>query len=460
MGLAACSSAREGMEGHNGAVARVEGHVLTIEDAAELVGFGVPLLETPEIAAVDAVVSFWVGYTLLASELASADTFSDVDVGPMIRLQYAQNMVWKLHADVIEADAEPSGAELRESYEREQPYTRVFAQHILIRVPDAATEAEADSLRRVADGIREQALVGADFSELARVHSEDLATYTRGGELGWVGPERLVPELEQTVLAMQPGMIGETVRSRLGYHIFKVTDRQAPEYEQMRDEYRSSYLQRRTGSLEQIYLDSLFDAGRVRYAPGAVSLVKRLAGSTGLERLSPAMRSAVLVRFKGGVLTVGEWADFVQRGAPTSRRLFAVSDSATLHGYLREMTRNKLLTRAAIDLGYSVSEAKFDSLRTDAIQELLGAASMSGFRRDEFLNGDVTVESSVHRVLQEVGRRQRRTHVIERVAPALRSGSSILVYPDRYPAVIAALAESRQGAAEMFEQPSSEEPGS
>ncbi|NIR43436.1 MAG: hypothetical protein GWN83_05445, partial [Gemmatimonadetes bacterium] len=78
----------------------------------------------------------------------------------------------------------------------------------------------------------------------------------------------------------------------------------------MRDRFIEDFLQREISDIEAAYVDSLFEAANPRIARGATNLTRRLANMTGLERLSPAQRAAVLVRFRGGELTVGEGADF------------------------------------------------------------------------------------------------------------------------------------------------------
>jgi hypothetical protein len=452
------------MEGHQDAVARVDGYTLTIEHAAQLLAVADEDLAPPRPSIVDPLTDFWIGYTLLASELASPDTFSDVDLAALTQFNMDQELVWAMRDDRIVARVEPSDSELRDLFEKEQPYTSVEAYHILIRVPDSATVAQADSLKRLADSLRERALAGEDFEELARNYSNDPASASNGGRLGWVSRGRLVPELENVILHMQPGQISETVRSSVGYHIIRVTDRNAPDYESVRDEYRLVLMDRRVGPLEQAFIDSLFAAANVRLADGSVGLVRRMTHDPRLERLSPAERGAILARYLGGTLTLGEWADFVIRRSPNSRRAFS-SDSISVAGYLRELVRNELLAKAARDMGYSVSESKADSLREIGKRDLFSAAAVSGLRRPKLVAGVETIPEAVDRIIEELLTRQRSPAPLERVLPALRSGHTIQVYPERFPAVIerlVALREARGKNGEDRARPDSPpgEPGS
>ena len=99
---------------------------------------------------------------------------------------------------------------------------QVRASHILLRVADgeeAAVEARASELST-------QARDGADFAELAREHSEDTASAEEGGDLRLFGRGQMVPEFEGAAFAMNVGEISDPIRSPLGFHVIKVTEKQ------------------------------------------------------------------------------------------------------------------------------------------------------------------------------------------------------------------------------------------
>jgi PPIC-type PPIASE domain len=444
--LTSCASVRDGIEGQKDAVARVDGYTLTIEHAAELLSIADESIAPPHPSIVDRLADLWIGYTLLASELTSPDTFSSVDVTPLIGFEMDQELVWSLREDVILTRVEPSESALLESFQQEQPYTSVELQQILIRVPDAASEAQVDSLRLFAEELRERVVAGEDFGQLARTYSDDPSSASQGGKLGWVGRDRLVPELDAIVFHMEPGTVSEAVRSSFGYHIVTVTDRQEPDFEEVREDYRQAVMERYIGGSERVYIDSLFDAADFQFTHGAVDLVRQLVYDARLERLGPAERSAVLARYRGGELTLGEWADFVIRRSPNARRAFS-ADSAAVAGYLRELVRNMLLIKAARDLGYTLPESKADSVRSVGTREVFSAAAVSGLRRRRLVNGEETVEQAVDRVLAEVFSQQRSPAPLERVAPALKIGHVYQIYPERFPEVIELLVAIRAGEA-------------
>ncbi|MBN2644065.1 MAG: SurA N-terminal domain-containing protein [Desulfuromonadaceae bacterium] len=97
---------------------------------------------------------------------------------------------------------------------------QVAAAHILIKVPDAATEGEREKLREKAKDIRQQAETG-DFAALARKYSEDKASAANGGDLGLFGRGVMDPAFEQAAFALHAGELSDLVASRFGYHIIR-----------------------------------------------------------------------------------------------------------------------------------------------------------------------------------------------------------------------------------------------
>lgn len=125
------------------------------------------------------------------------------------------------------------------------------ARHILIRVaPDATGEDGAEAEAR-ANGVAAIARQGADFSELAAIHSEDPGSKDNGGDLGWFGRGRMVEEFEDAVFSAKPGEIIGPVRSQFGYHIIRVEafrpEHQQP-FEEVEEQVRSRVVEGRAAA--------------------------------------------------------------------------------------------------------------------------------------------------------------------------------------------------------------------
>lgn len=98
------------------------------------------------------------------------------------------------------------------------------ARHILL-VPEGTSDAAWEAARIRADMIRTQLQGGADFAEMARMHSGD-ASAKDGGDLGTLTRGELASEIEEQILALQPGQISAPHRSSIGYHIFRLESKE------------------------------------------------------------------------------------------------------------------------------------------------------------------------------------------------------------------------------------------
>jgi peptidyl-prolyl cis-trans isomerase SurA len=68
---------------------------------------------------------------------------------------------------------------------------------------------------------------GADFGALARQVSV-AASREAGGDLGWVRPSMVLPEMRERLMALPPGGISDPVASPVGVHIFQLRERRDP----------------------------------------------------------------------------------------------------------------------------------------------------------------------------------------------------------------------------------------
>ncbi|MEJ0029433.1 MAG: peptidylprolyl isomerase [Bacteroidota bacterium] len=97
------------------------------------------------------------------------------------------------------------------------------ASHILITWTANTTRSKKVAKEK-ADKILADLKKGASFPAKALEFSEDPGSKSRGGDLGWFGPRRMVAEFEKAVKATtKNGLIDHLVETSYGYHIINVT---------------------------------------------------------------------------------------------------------------------------------------------------------------------------------------------------------------------------------------------
>lgn len=117
--------------------------------------------------------------------------------------------------EAVEVSEQQIEAEMAQLAQEEQ----VRARHILVRSQEGdGNETEA---RQKAQELLRQLRGGADFSALAREHSDDSGSGARGGDLGFFGQGEMVPEFEQVAFGLEPGQISDLVRTPYGFHIIQ-----------------------------------------------------------------------------------------------------------------------------------------------------------------------------------------------------------------------------------------------
>lgn len=114
-----------------------------------------------------------------------------------------------------------------------KPQQEVSARHILVK-----TEAEALAIIKELEA-------GKDFVELAKEKSTG-PSGPNGGDLGFFGPGRMVPEFETAAFALEAGAYTKKpVKTQFGFHIIKVDekrDQPKPTFEASRNQVRQVLL--------------------------------------------------------------------------------------------------------------------------------------------------------------------------------------------------------------------------
>ncbi|KPL19433.1 MAG: hypothetical protein AMJ92_03055 [candidate division Zixibacteria bacterium SM23_81] len=89
-----------------------------------------------------------------------------------------------------------------------------------------ASQADEDTVRAELEALRERALDGEDFGELAEIFSQG-PSGKDGGDLGFFGRGVMDSAFEAGAFALQEGEISMPIRSSFGWHIIKLEERRA-----------------------------------------------------------------------------------------------------------------------------------------------------------------------------------------------------------------------------------------
>jgi len=184
-------------------------------------------------------------------------------------------------------------AEARALYEtradRYQVPEQARARHVLLRVPDDASEEEVAAVERRAQEVLERLRAGEAFAAVAEEVSEDPGSRANGGDLGYFRRGQMVPAFEEAAFSLEPGTLSEPVRTPYGFHIIRVEDRKPAEhhtFEEVREELAFELLRR--------------EAGRREVQASAEALAEAVRAGSSLE---DAARGANLTLERTGLLT-------------------------------------------------------------------------------------------------------------------------------------------------------------
>ncbi len=93
--------------------------------------------------------------------------------------------------------------------------------------PETSLEV-VDAKKRAAEITATRLAHGEDFADLAALVSEDEATKTRGGDLGFFSKYRMPPDFIAAVTSMRLGETSGIVRTVLGFHMMELIETRPP----------------------------------------------------------------------------------------------------------------------------------------------------------------------------------------------------------------------------------------
>jgi peptidyl-prolyl cis-trans isomerase SurA len=140
--------------------------------------------------------------------------------------------------------------------------------HILIAVPQEATQAQLDDAARRASEVYQKASGGEDFARLAVAYSNS-QTALEGGSLGWRKETELPTFLTDVVAKLKPGEVSQPVRTPTGFHIVKVNEVRGSEAKAIENQVHARHILMKTTELaDDATVKQKLNALRDRVAKG------------------------------------------------------------------------------------------------------------------------------------------------------------------------------------------------
>ena len=174
----------------------------------------------------------------------------------------------------------PSQADLQTAYDTlkknnalQVPRQLHLAQ-VYIADPKGADKSLDDKAQAKLDAVQKALKAGGDFAAVAKSQSDEAASASRGGDLGWLAENQIQPEIRTQVIALAKGATTDVIRLNDGYHIIKLIEVKDP-YTASLDEVKipltNEIRKERSQALSKAYLAQLLKQNPVTLNEIAVS---------------------------------------------------------------------------------------------------------------------------------------------------------------------------------------------
>jgi parvulin-like peptidyl-prolyl isomerase len=111
----------------------------------------------------------------------------------------------------------------QEEFQKEE----VSARQITVNCAATATVAQKAEKRAVLAKALDDVRAGTPFADVATAVSEDVATKAKGGDLGYVGRERMPPAVDEALFSLEPGQISDILETPTALVVVKVEGKRA-----------------------------------------------------------------------------------------------------------------------------------------------------------------------------------------------------------------------------------------
>jgi peptidyl-prolyl cis-trans isomerase C len=130
----------------------------------------------------------------------------------------------------------------------------VQLRHIVVQTEGEAKELQA----RLAKN--------EPFEELAKKYSRDANSAPKGGDLGFLGREQMLPDFARAAFALKTGEVSDVVRTPFGFHLIKLVNRKKGQplaFEQVKAQLQRRLLDERQAQRFQAWVKELESGAKI-----------------------------------------------------------------------------------------------------------------------------------------------------------------------------------------------------
>jgi len=187
-----------------------------------------------------------------------------------IRKQFEEGLllqeVRRMEVDSKVSVSEPEiGERYREHIAEYTEPAKVRLREIVVKFDSTTEVDQGQKARRLLQEIRQ----GADFAEVARMHSES-SSREAGGDLGFFEKGELTDALEKAAFALSPGEVSEVIRMESAFYIIRIEEKveeKVKTLEEVRSEVADAIFQEKMNAQLEKYIEQLRERAIVEIRP-------------------------------------------------------------------------------------------------------------------------------------------------------------------------------------------------
>lgn len=173
----------------------------------------------------------------------------------------------------------PSEGELKAAFEQFKSRLLSPRQYRMSQIFfSGATEGDAKAKAEAERIGKEARKKSANFADLAKKHSAHKESAAKGGDMGLLAEDKLIPEMRAVITAMKKGEVSEPVKTGAGYHILRLDEVKEPEpmaYDEVKDRLRAMLRAQKAKQIESAYIDAMMARSPITVNEIAVSALAK-----------------------------------------------------------------------------------------------------------------------------------------------------------------------------------------